>query len=188
MALYALIDRDSLLSRGISLTSLTQKIASLNASIVQYRAKNISTAQRIEDLKCIQKHYNGTIIINDDIDAIEYADGLHIGQEDCAKFADNKLEAIRVIRQKISDKLLGISTHNAQEIEEANSLDLNYIGLGAYRSTTTKKEAEVGDNLLEIAKLSKHPVALIGGVRVDDTFDEEVIAYSVVGSDLFNYL
>jgi len=40
--------------------------------------------------------------------------------------------------------------------------------------------------LLELAKASKHPVALIGGIRMDDKFDEKIIAYQVVGSDLFN--
>lgn len=188
MALYALIDRDSLIARAVSIEAFAQKLTEFNAPIAQYRAKNISTAQRIDDLKVIRSHYNGKLIVNDDIDAIAYADGLHLGQEDLLRFSDDKIEAVDTIRKLIGNKLLGISTHNKSEILEANDLDLDYIGLGAYRTTATKKEARVGKALLDIAKISKHPVALIGGVRVDDHFDCELIAYQVVGSDLFNYL
>jgi thiamine-phosphate pyrophosphorylase len=188
MALYALIDRDSLKHRAVSLATLTKTIAYLQAPIVQYRAKNISTQQRIDDLKKIRSLYRGLIIVNDDIDAIEYADGLHLGQEDLVQFGINKDDAIAKIRSQIDKKLLGISTHNKVEVLEANQLALDYIGLGAYRTTNTKKEAKVGENLLEVAQASKHKVALIGGVRVDDRFEDSVIDYQVVGSDLFNYL
>jgi len=64
-------------------------------------------------------------------------------------------------------------------------LDIDYIGLGAYRATDTKLEAKVlGDEILEIAKLSKHPVAIIGGVKIDDDFGDN-ITYKVIGSGLF---
>lgn len=188
VALYALIDRDSLLQKGISLSALIKTINKLNAPIVQYRAKNISTTQRINDLKLIRSLYRGKIIVNDDMDAMEYADGLHLGQEDLLNFSNQQEEAIKSIRHQIGNKILGISTHNQDEILQANRLDVEYIGLGAYRSTSTKKEAKVGEKLLEIAKLSNHPVALIGGVRVEEHFDEEIITYQVVGSDLFNYI
>jgi len=175
------------MQRGISLQALLQKIASLDAPILQYRAKNITTSQRIKDLKLIRTLYQGKLIINDDILAIEYADGIHLGQEDLAQYANDKEEAIKIIRSKIGSKRLGLSTHNKVEILEANALGLDYIGLGAYRTTQTKKEARVGEDLLEIAKHSTHKVALIGGVKMDDDFDANIIAYKVVGSDLLNY-
>jgi len=37
----------------------------------------------------------------------------------------------------------GVSTHNLDEIVQANALNIDYIGLGAYRPTNTKKEAQV---------------------------------------------
>jgi len=108
-----------------------------------------------------------------------------LGQEDIATIASHKEDAIKIIRQRIGTKILGISTHNQQEIEEANQLDIDYIGLGAYRQTTTKKDATIGgQELIEIAKLSKHPVGIIGGVKIDDTFPEH-IKYRVIGSGLY---
>jgi thiamine-phosphate pyrophosphorylase len=42
----------------------------------------------------------------------------------------------------------------------------------------------LGEKALELAKLSKHPVGLIGGVKLEDSFGDE-IKYRVVGSDLY---
>ena len=133
----------------------------------------------------IREQYDGVLIINDSIELIAYADGLHIGQDDIRTYSDDLAEAMKQIRQKLGRKILGLSTHNKEEILEANSLDLDYIGLGAYRATHTKTEANVGGKkLIEAAKHSKHPVGMIGGVTLVDEF-EEPIRYRVIGSGLY---
>jgi len=134
---------------------------------------------------CIREYYDGILIINDAITLIDYADGLHIGQEDIRLYRDDLVEAVAMIRQKIGRKQLGLSTHNKEEILEANSLDLDYIGLGAFRATNTKSEANVGGKaLIEVANYSKHPVGMIGGVRLEDEFDAPIL-YKVIGSGLY---
>jgi len=133
----------------------------------------------------IRKEYDGTLIINDSIELIDYADGLHIGQEDIRAYDDDLTEAVKQIRQIVGSKILGLSTHNKKEILEANALDLDYLGLGAYRATNTKSEANVGGKaLIEVAMHSKHPVGMIGGVTLEDEF-EEPIRYKVIGSGLY---
>ena len=125
------------------------------------------------------------MIINDAITLIDYADGLHIGQEDIRIYSDNLVEAVAMIRHVIGRKRLGLSTHNKEEILEANTLDLDYIGLGAYRATDTKSEANVGGKaLIEAASYSKHPVGMIGGVTLEDEFDAPIL-YKVIGSGLY---
>ena len=133
----------------------------------------------------IREQYDGVLIINDSIELIAYADGLHIGQDDIRAYSDDLAEAVKQIRQKLGRKVLGLSTHNKEEILEANNLDLDYIGLGAYRATHTKTEANVGGKaLIEAARHSKHPVGMIGGVTLEDVF-EEPIRYKVIGSGLY---
>jgi thiamine-phosphate pyrophosphorylase len=133
----------------------------------------------------IRQYYDGLLIINDSIELIDYADGLHIGQEDIRKYSYDLSEAVTMVRQKIGRKQLGLSTHNKEEILEANRLDLDYIGLGAYRATNTKSEANVGGNtLLEAASHSLHPVGIIGGVTLEDDFKEPIV-YKVIGSGLY---
>jgi len=186
--IYALVDKETLEKKSVSLVDLLKNINNIKAPILQYRNKTGLLADIRADLLCIRSHYQGKIIINDHIELIEYVDGLHVGQEDLYAFSDNPQIGIKEIRNQIGRKLLGLSTHNIDEILAANELDVDYIGLGAYRTTGTKVDAQVyGDKLLDIAKHSKHPVALIGGVRIDDIFDEP-ITYKVVGSGLYSQI
>jgi thiamine-phosphate pyrophosphorylase len=187
--IYALVDKETLKQRGVSLQVLLQHIATFpNIPILQYRNKLATIEEKKEDLEIIRAHYNGILIINDTIELIAYADGLHIGQEDLRAYSDDPKEAVDLVRQKIGEKILGLSTHDKAEILEANTLDLDYIGLGAYRATATKSEANVGGKiLLDAAKCSKHPVGIIGGVRMDDVFEAPIV-YKVIGSGLYDGL
>jgi len=65
-------------------------------------------------------------------------DGVHLGQEDLKSIDVNPYNAVSKVRDKIKDKVLGLSTHNLREIQIANSLKVDYIGLGSYRTTETK--------------------------------------------------
>ncbi len=185
--IYALVDKETLMQKGVSLQAHMEHLSTfLHISILQYRNKFASLSEKKEDLLLIRKYYHGKLIINDAIELIDYADGLHIGQEDIRAYSDNLQEAVKMIRQKIARKTLGLSTHNKEEILEANTLDLDYIGLGAYRATNTKSEANVGGAaLIDAASYSKHSVAIIGGVRMDDVFPKH-IDYKVIGSGLYN--
>lgn len=185
--IYALVDKETLVSKHVSLSDLLHHIHTLpNVAMLQYRNKYGSLEDKKSDLLDIRKIYTGTLIINDSIELIDYADGLHIGQEDLHSYSHDPLEAVARIREKIGTKVLGLSTHNTEEILQANKLDLNYIGLGAYRATSTKSEANVGgERLLDAAKSSTHPVAIIGGVRLDDSFEAPIV-YKVIGSGLYD--
>jgi len=133
----------------------------------------------------IRKLYAGFLIVNDAYELVEFCDGVHVGQEDLKKIDTDISKAVKILRSVINeDKILGISTHNEDEVLQANQLDVNYIGLGAFRYTSTKKEIDVtlGPKLDDIAKLSKHYVAAIGGVRLEDTFEN--VTYHVIGSGL----
>ena len=185
--IYALVDKETLLSKKVSLSELLQHLKTFpDIPILQYRNKSGTLEEKRSDLLTIRKYYKGTLIVNDSVELIAYADGLHVGQEDLRKQSDDLTEAVRLIREKIGEKLLGLSTHNKAEILEANTLDLDYIGLGAYRATETKSEANVGGKaLIEAARHSKHPVGMIGGVRMEDEFEAPVI-YKVIGSGLYS--
>jgi len=185
--IYALVDKETLCSKKVSLSQFLHHIKTFPAiPILQYRNKSGSEEEKISDLKLIRKMYNGTLIINDNIELIAYADGLHLGQKDLRKYSNDLQEAVKLVRQKIGNKLLGLSTHDKYEILEANTLDLDYVGLGAYRATNTKSEANVGgETLLDAAKYSKWPVGIIGGVRLDDVFESPIV-YKVIGSGLYS--
>ena len=183
--IYALVDKETLLGRGVSLLSHLEHLKSFDIPILQYRNKNGTLEEKKSDLLLIREHYQGILIVNDTVELIEFADGLHIGQEDIREYSANLNESVKKVRGMIGRKLLGLSTHNLSEIEEANRLDLDYIGLGAYRATQTKSEANIGgEALLEAAKHSIHPVGIIGGVKLEDEFEQPIL-YKVIGSALY---
>ena len=183
--LYVLCDYETLLKKNISLEKFIYLCKKKDVKIVQYRDKISSLEEQKINLLYLKSELNIPIIINDKIELIEYADGLHLGQEDFLKIHKDKKLAIKLIRLKIKDKLLGLSTHNEIEILEANDLEIDMIGLGAYRNTSTKDVSNILDSKISyLAKISKHPVCAIGGVLIDDKIEN--VQFNVVGSGFFN--
>ena len=185
MRLYALCDQDMLDSKGVSLLDYVELAKQNSAEIIQYRNKNADIAFIKQQLIYIRKNFDGFLVVNDAYELIEFCDGVHVGQEDLKAIDEDIFKAVKILRSVIKeDKILGISTHNEQEVLQANEMDLNYIGLGAFRDTSTKKDISVvlGSSLDEIASKSKHFVAAIGGVTMDDEFKN--ITYHVIGSGL----
>ncbi len=183
--LYVLCDYETLLKKNLTLEYFVNLCKKHDVKIVQYRDKILPIEDQKSNLIYLKSQLNIPIIINDEIELIRYADGLHLGQEDFLKIHKDKKIAIKLIRLKIKDKLLGLSTHNEMEILEANDLDLNMIGLGAYKNTNTKDiDVILGSKISYLAKISKYPVCAIGGVQIDD--DIPNIRFNVVGSGFFN--
>lgn len=185
MRLYALCDQDLLDKKGLSLEDFIEIAKQKNAEIIQYRNKNADVAFIKQQLIKIRKLYDGFLVVNDAYELIEFCDGVHVGQDDLRAIDKDIFKAVKILREVIKkEKLLGISTHNEEEVLQANSMDINYIGLGAYRDTSTKDDIStiIGEKLDDIASLSKHFVAAIGGVKESDRFVH--VTYHVIGSGL----
>ena len=182
--LYVLCDYETLLKKNISLENFVNLCKKNDVKVLQYRDKISSIQEQQINLLYLKSQLNIPIIINDKIELIEFADGLHLGQEDLDKIHKDKKLAVKLVRLKIKDKLLGLSTHNEIEILEANELALDMIGLGAYKNTSTKDVSTIlGSKISYLAKISKHPVCAIGGVRIDDIIEN--IRFNVVGSGFY---
>ena len=185
MKLYALCDQDMLDSHGVTLEEYIAIAQKYNAEIIQYRNKNADISYIKKQLIKIRNVYEGFLIVNDAYELIEYCDGVHVGQEDLRAIDKDIYKAVKILRSVVTEeKILGISTHNEEEVLEANNLDINYIGLGAFRNSSTKKDivGTLGKELDAIAKKSEHLVAAIGGIKLDDEFEN--VTYSVIGSGL----
>lgn len=183
--LYVLCDNETLLKKNITLEKFVVLCKEKDVKIIQYRDKVSSLEDQKSNLLYLKSELNIPIIINDKIELIEFADGLHLGQEDFENIHKDKKIALKLVRAKIKNKLLGLSTHNEIEILEANNLELDMIGLGAYKDTSTKDVSTIlGDKISYLAKISKHPVCAIGGVQIDDKIEN--IRFNVVGSGFYN--
>lgn len=182
--IYALCDYETLLKKDITLEQFVQISQKLDVKLIQYRDKVSSLETQKTNLLFLKQNLEIPIIINDKVELIEFCDGLHLGQEDFDSVHTDKSLVVKILRKKIGNKLLGLSTHNEIEILEANDLDIDMIGLGAYRATNTKDVANIlGDNISYLAKISKHPVCAIGGVKKEDEIEN--ISFNVIGSGLY---
>lgn len=100
-------------------------------------------------------------IVNDDIDlAVELdADGVHIGQDDTDAGE---------VRERIGNKILGVSAHTMAEVKKAMKDGADYIGAGPIYPTETKEDAEPVKGTLLIEEVRKAgitiPIVGIGGI------------------------
>lgn len=184
MQIYAICDQSLLDKYHLTVEMYLDKISKYNVKILQYRAKDSSKDKIKLQLNILRKSYGGCLIINDYVDLAYLCDGVHVGQEDLKSIDSDKVSAVKTLRKIVGyNKMIGISTHNKSEVLHSNTLDIDYIGLGAYRQTSTKSVDNIlGDELDDIAALSTHKVAAIGGVTLNDTF--KFVTYHAIGSGL----
>jgi thiamine-phosphate pyrophosphorylase len=136
-------------------------------TLVQYRDKYTDDSVRFplaRDLKDLCHRYGALLLINDRVDlalAVD-ADGVHLGQTDMP---------IEVARRLLgSDRIIGRSTTNPDEMQRAIAEGADYIGVGPVYSTPTKpdKPAAGLDYVRYAAEHSTVPWYAIGGINTDN--------------------
>lgn len=160
--LYVILDKESAGKRDIIKIAL--EMLRGGADIVQLRDKISPDAALIEEAKAIRhlaKRYKKKFIMNDrvDIAAAVNADGVHLGQADMP---------IKHARKILPQKLIGISTHNLKQAEEAEKSGADYIGIGPIFRTSTKAGSRpIGLRVLKkIKQKVSIPFFAIGGIDV----------------------
>jgi thiamine-phosphate pyrophosphorylase len=164
-SLYLIIDPDFCTADPI----VTAKTGIKNgADIVQlrYKGDDINYFHRLAGrLRLLTERLNVPLIINDRIDICESvgADGVHLGQDDFP------VEDARVL---LGDKkIIGLSTHNFEQVGFARIRPVNYIGLGPVFTTASKKNPEpvIGlEGLRDILPQADLPCFAIGGITPDN--------------------
>ena len=133
------------------------------AMLVQYRDKETDDSTRLKNaqkLRQLCREYGALFIVNDRVDlaiAVD-ADGVHLGQEDLP---------IEWARQMLGQhKIIGRSTHNAEELDRAVAEGADYIGVGPVYETPTKagRPAAGLDYVRYAAEHCSIPWYAIGGI------------------------
>jgi len=155
---------DSKLTKKTIIDDVKSAIKS-GVKIIQYREKEASAEQMLEEAKEIKKlcQKNSVIfIVNDRIDIAlaADADGVHLGQDDA------RYETARKLLGK--NKLIGLTAHNVKESVEAEKLGADYIGLSPIFSTSTKADAGKAcgtEMITQVKKYVKIPIVALGGIN-----------------------
>lgn len=163
LKLYLVTDRGLAGERAIE--DIVKEAVEGGVTMVQLREKDIATRDFIAlalRLKDVLKPYGVPLIINDRVDVAlaSDADGVHIGQSDMPYTIARKLLG--------TSKIIGLSVENFEQIEEANSLDVDYIGVSPVFATPTKTDTAEPfglDGLRKAVRMSVHPTVAIGGMN-----------------------
>lgn len=110
------------------------------------------------------------LLINDRVELAKTLDvgGVHVGKEDMSPAQARALLGPAAV--------IGVTANTFEDIERVRNLDIDYIGIGPYRNTTTKKNlapilglegirrlsTEMLENEIDIAHVA------VGGIRLED--------------------
>jgi thiamine-phosphate pyrophosphorylase len=161
--LYPILDAGCF-PHTLSLIAAAEEFAAAGVLLIQYRNKNGNARQMLEQAQELKRRLPGSVrlIMNDRADlclAAEF-DGVHVGQEDLSPQGARKV---------IGDRLcLGVSTHNAEQITEADKTSADYIAIGPVFSTASKFNPDPVVGLEGVRKaraLTLKPLVAIGGIN-----------------------
>lgn len=151
-----------------------RRICDLGITLVQLRIKNLSDALLLKtaySAKTICDNYNASLIINDNVAVTKTikAYGVHLGKGDMS---------ISEARQQLHpSQHIGGTANTLEDCEYLMSQNIDYIGLGPYRYTTTKKKLSpiLGlsgcQNIMKRLRsntMSFPPIYAIGGLLKSD--------------------
>lgn len=138
------------------------------ATLIQLRQKHASGGEALalaDAVVSAARTYGAAIIVNDraDIARLSGASGVHVGQDD--------LSVDDVRRVVGSEALVGISTHEAAQVDAAREQAVDYVAVGPIYGTATKETGYParGIDLIRYAARGGRPVAAIGGVTLERT-------------------
>jgi thiamine-phosphate pyrophosphorylase len=165
-AIYAILDPS--LTRDP--VAFARQLADAGVQLIQLRDKRGSSRKIHEQARELMSLQSSgvRIIINDrpDIAAIAGATGVHVGQDDLPVE-----DARKICRPPL---WVGVSTHNLNQLREADATSADYIAVGPIFPTSTKENPDpvVGLDLLRAARqLTRKPLVAIGGVTVESAAD-----------------
>jgi thiamine-phosphate pyrophosphorylase len=160
--LYAIVDSSPRTSVE-SLVALAQELAAGGCTLLQYRNKSDNARIMLDQARALKRALGSDVrlIMNDRADlslAAEF-DGVHVGQDDLSP------ESVRTIIG--SGRWLGVSTHNPEQLREADLTSADYLAIGPVFATSSKDKPDpvVGlEGVRRARALTKKPLVAIGGI------------------------
>ena len=162
--LYAILDPEF---TTLPLSQLANSLAAAGVQLMQLRCKRASAARMYalaSELAVLLRPKGVRLIVNDraDVAALSGASGVHVGQEDLP---------VEDARRSCAPPLwVGVSTHNLEQLREADKTSADYIAVGPVFHTGTKANPDpvVGVEFIRAARsLTRKPLVAIGGITLE---------------------
>jgi thiamine-phosphate pyrophosphorylase len=166
--LYAIVDAETIASRGIELKAFVQELRDGGATLLQYRDKRGSKSQILRNAGIISEIFRpsiATLVMNDSPDLAAEAgwSAVHVGQSDVA---------VAEARPALpAGALIGCSTHTPEQVVAADAANADYIAIGPVFATSSKLDPEpaVGlEGVRQARSLTRRPLVAIGGITLQN--------------------
>jgi thiamine-phosphate pyrophosphorylase len=165
--LYAIVDA-AFFSTTEQLAAFVEELVAGGCTLLQYRNKSGNARAMLEQARELRRQSRARVpaphvrlIMNDraDLCLIAEFDGVHVGQDDLLP------ESVRGIIGP--ERWLGVSTHNPEQIQEADRASADYLAIGPVFSTSSKDRPDpvVGlEGVRRARGLTRKPLVAIGGI------------------------
>jgi thiamine-phosphate pyrophosphorylase len=165
--LYPIVDA-ALFSSTQDLAVFAGELVAGGCKLLQYRNKSGNAGMMLEQARELRRQSRATapaphvrLIMNDRADLCLVADydGVHVGQDDLSP------ESVRGIIG--AGRWLGVSTHNPEQMQEADLTSADYLAIGPVFSTSSKERPDpvVGlEGVRRARQLTRKPLVAIGGI------------------------
>jgi thiamine-phosphate pyrophosphorylase len=148
-----------------SLVGTVREACRGGAQIIQLREKSLDDRRLLalaRDVREITRSSGALFIVNDrpDIARLAEADGVHLGQDDLP---------IQAARRIVGpDLLIGVSTHNLEQLRRAVLEGASYIGVGPTFPSTTKAFDQLAglDFVRQASAETSLPAFALGGITL----------------------
>jgi thiamine-phosphate pyrophosphorylase len=159
---YAIVDSSARPSTQ-DLVTYSEELAAGGCTLLQYRNKSGNSRAMLEQARALRKHLGDSVrlVMNDRADLCLAADfsGVHVGQEDLSP------DSVRAIIGP--ERWLGVSTHNPEQLGEADLTSADYLAIGPVFATSSKDSPDpvVGlEGVRQARQLTRKPLVAIGGI------------------------
>ena len=149
----------------MSAAAFSEELIRGGATLLQYRNKTQQGRELLADAQAMKRvageHPTVQLIMNDRADLCLAAgfDGVHLGQDDISP------KGARMLCKP--PMIVGVSTHNPEQIEAANGQPVDYIAIGPVFATASKANPDpvVGlEGVRRARTLTAKPLVAIGGI------------------------
>ena len=174
--LYPILDATQFLSAPDPVAAMTRFAEELllgGATLIQYRNKSANARTMLAHARELRRITLGRakLIMNDRVDLCVAAncEGVHLGQEDLSPASARSI--LESVQPDASGEKrawwIGFSTHNVQQVVDAEHLPVDYIAVGPVFSTASKANPDpvIGlEGVRQARQATSKPLVAIGGI------------------------
>ena len=149
------------------IVEFAKEITAGGATLIQLREKHASSREILriarELRRVLPQHVR--LILNDraDLCVAAGADGVHVGQDDLPPKAARRIVG--------PERIVGVSTHNPEQVKAGDESSADYVAVGPVFSTASKENPDPIIDLEGVKRaraLTQKPLVAIGGITLEN--------------------